>query len=116
MAYSLRMAHVSVEPVKHIVVELDGVPIAETSHGFVVHEEGLSDRYYLPRDDVRAVLSDGKGAGHCPWKGDWKHLDVEAVGKKVPNGAWTYHTVFPVTERVKDFVAFYDGKFRIVVS
>jgi uncharacterized protein (DUF427 family) len=109
------MERVRVEPVARIVVELDGVPVAETTRGFVVHEQGLDDRYYLPRDDVRATLTDGKGSGHCPWKGDWKHLDVIANGRRVDNGAWVYDVVMPVTERVRGFIAFYNTKFRVVV-
>jgi uncharacterized protein (DUF427 family) len=108
------MERVRVESVGRIIVELDGIPIAETTRGFVVHERGLDDRYYLPRDDVRAVLSDGTGTGTCPWKGKWKHLDVTAAGRRVANGAWTYHEVTESCEPIRDFIAFYNDKFRVV--
>ncbi len=108
--------HVRIEPAKHIKVTLDGELVAETSQGYVVHEIGLPDRHYIPRGDVRAELAGGTGAGVCPWKGSWKHLDVTLGGKRVANGAWTYHETKPVTDPMRDYVAFYESKFAIETS
>jgi uncharacterized protein (DUF427 family) len=106
--------HVTLEPIKLIRVHRDGQLVAETARGYVVHEKGLSDRYYIPRADIRATLSDGTTDGHCPWKGEWKHLDVQISDVlKVPDGAWTYYAPTPVCAPIKDFVAFYDSKFQI---
>jgi uncharacterized protein (DUF427 family) len=91
-------------------VVLGGKPVADTARGFVSHEVGLPDRYYIPRDDVRATISEGTGAGVCPWKGKWKHLDVEVDGKRVANGAWTYYETTPLCEPLRDKVAFYENK------
>lgn len=107
------IAHVTVEPQKHIKVTLHGELVAESERGYVVHEQGLPDRYYVPRADVRAELSDGTGAGVCLWKGRWRHLDVVVGTKRVSNGAWTYHETKPVTEPTRNLVAFYDSKFSI---
>ena len=104
---------VSIEPAKHIRVRLDGKLVAETSRGYTVREQGLPDRYYVPRDDIRAELSVGAGAGTCPWKGEWRHLDVTLEGTKVANGAWTYFVTKSVTDPMRDFVAFYESKFAI---
>lgn len=108
--------HVSIEPAKHIKVTLDGQLVAETTSGYVVHEKGLSDRFYVPRGDIRAELKEGKGAGVCPWKGQWRHLDVSVGSKTVSNGAWTYYETKPVTDPMRDFVAFYDSKFALETS
>lgn len=105
--------HVRLEPVKHIRVHRNGALVAETTRGFVVHEGNLSDRFYIPRADVRATLSDGSTGAHCPWKGEWKHLDVQLGNLKVADGAWTYYETTPVCEPVRDFIAFYDSKFQI---
>jgi uncharacterized protein (DUF427 family) len=101
---------VTLEPMKRIKVVLRGETIAETSRGFVVHEKGLDDRYYVPRADVQAKLTDTTDTGHCPWKGEWRHVDVEAAGVRVPSGAWSYYDPKPVTEPIRDFVAFYANK------
>ena len=39
----------------HVVVEADGVVLADSRRPVVLEESGLPDRYYLPLDDVRAV-------------------------------------------------------------
>lgn len=104
---------VRLEPAKHIEVKLDGELVAATDRGYVVHETGLPPRYYVPRDDVRATLVRGSGEGTCPWKGLWRHLDVSLGGKRVAGGAWTYYETKPVTDPMRDFVAFYDTKFEV---
>jgi uncharacterized protein (DUF427 family) len=104
---------VTVESIPHIRVALGDDVIAETTKGYVIHERGLPDRFYVPRADVRAELSEGSGAGTCPWKGEWKHLDVTLAGKRIANGAWTYFETKPVTAPTKDFVAFYESKFAV---
>jgi uncharacterized protein (DUF427 family) len=101
---------VRLEPVERVRVRLGGELIADTQRAFVVHEQGLPPRYYVPRDDVRAVLQNGQGAGTCPWKGRWHHLDVGAHGRTIANGAWTYFEPTPVCEPIRDFVAFYAEK------
>ena len=107
---------VTVEPIGKIRVASAGRVVAETARGYVIHEAGLPDRYYVPREDIRAELADGTGAGACPWKGKWKHLDVRISDEKVANGAWTYYEPLPRTEVVRDFVAFYESKFEIAVG
>lgn len=105
---------VRTESVPHIKVTLGEQVVAETSRGYVIHEQGLPDRYYLPVADVRAELSPGAGTGTCPWKGTWKHLNVSVGGTQIANGAWTYVESEPATAATKDFVAFYESKFQIV--
>jgi len=107
---------VQVEPARHVRVELAGKIVADTSHGYIVHEVGLPDRYYVPRSDVHAKLADGHGAGTCPWKGKWKHLDVDVEGVNLGNGAWTYYETTPVCGPLRDHVAFYENKFQIRVE
>ncbi|HUJ62267.1 MAG TPA: DUF427 domain-containing protein [Kofleriaceae bacterium] len=102
-----------VEPVAHVRVQLDGKTIAETAHGYVVHELGLPDRYYLPRGDVRGQIAEGEGQGVCPWKGKWKHVDVELDGRRVHNLAWTYYEPTPLCEPLRDKIAFYESKVAI---
>ncbi len=105
--------HVTIEKVPHIKVAFGDQIIAETSGGYVIHEQGLPDRFYVPRTDIKAELGEGKGAGTCPWKGEWRHLDVTVGANKIANGAWTYFESKPATEPTKDMVAFYENKFTI---
>jgi uncharacterized protein (DUF427 family) len=102
--------HVRLEPAKRIQVRVGGQPIVDTTRGYVVHEGGLPDRYYVPRDEVRAEIADGQGGAKCPWKGLWKHLDVTAGGQRIGNAAWTYYEPTPTCEPIRDFLAFYPNK------
>jgi uncharacterized protein (DUF427 family) len=101
---------VSVEPSHRLRIVLAGETIVDTAGGFVVHEVGLPDRYYVPRVDVRATIGDGKGGGVCPWKGKWKHLDVSIGSTRVANGAWTYFETTPTCDSIRDHIAFYENK------
>lgn len=106
--------HVKLEPSARIQVRIGGQPVVDTTRGIVVHEGGLPARYYVPRDEVRAEISDGQGGGRCPWKGLWKHLDVTACGRRVINAAWTYYEPTPNCESIRDFVAFYPDKVEAI--
>lgn len=103
--------HVRVEAAgRRLRVSLGGEAIVETDRARVVHEKGLPPRYYVPREDVRATLAKGQGAGTCPWKGKWEHLDVSAGGETVASGAWSYFETTPVCASIRDHVAFYPDK------
>jgi|GEM_PF-2604071 len=107
---------VRIEPAPHIYVALGDTVVADSTQGYVVFEQGLPPRYYVPRADVKAELAPGTGAGTCPWKGEWKHLDVVVGGQKIAIGAWTYFESKPVTEPTRDMIAFYDTKFAVTAS
>ena len=99
--------HVRLEPAKRIQVRAAGQPIVDTTRGYIVHEGGLPARYYVPRDEVRAEITDGQGGATCPWKGLWKHLDLTVAGRRMENAAWTYYDPTPTCESIRDFIAFY---------
>ncbi|MBC7977684.1 MAG: DUF427 domain-containing protein [Myxococcales bacterium] len=102
--------HVTLEPAPRIQIRAGGQLITDTTAGYVVHERGLPDRYYVPRADVRGELVDGAGDGRCPWKGQWRHLDLTVAGTRIPAAAWTYGETTPVCAPIRDFIAFYPGK------
>lgn len=110
--------HVRVNPAARIRVVLDGETIVDTDRGYTVHEGGLPPRFYVPRDAVRAELSDTEQTGACPWKGRWRHLDVVTLDKRkrIESGAWSYDEVKPVTEPIKGFVSFYANKVDRIIG
>ena len=105
--------HVRLEPAGRIRIRAAGQPIVDTARGYIVHEGQYPARYYVPRDEVRADITDGQGGARCPWKGLWKHLDVTAGGGRIANAAWTYYDTTPVCEPIRDFIAFYPDKVAI---
>jgi uncharacterized protein (DUF427 family) len=106
--------HVRLEPAKRIEIRIAGQLIVETARGYIVHEGSYPPRYYVPRDDVRAEITDGQGGARCPWKGVWKHLDVTAAGRRIGNAAWTYYDPTPTCETIRDFIAFYPDKVEAI--
>src|SRR3954463_8798247 len=109
--------HVRLEPATRIQIRVGGQSVVDTTRGYVVHEGNLPDRYYVPRDEVRAEITDGEGGARCPWKGLWKHLDVivlaadlAAGGQRIDNAAWTYYEATPTCAPIRDFIAFYPTK------
>ena len=108
--------HVRLEHVKRIRIHAGGRSIVDTTRGYVVHEGSLPPRYYVPRDEVHGELTDGHGAASCPWKGQWKHLDLTTGGTRIGNAAWTYYDTTPDCHPIKDFVAFYPDKLAIEVD
>jgi len=108
--------HVRLEPAKRIQVRVGEQVLVDTARGYVVHEGTLPPRYYVPRDEVHATITDGQGGARCPWKGLWKHLDIAASGHTIANAAWTYYEATPVCAPIQDFVAFYPDKVQLTVS
>lgn len=108
--------HVKLQAAKRIQIRAGGKFIVDTTRGYVVHEGTLPARYYVPRDEVRADIADGEGGAKCPWKGQWKHLDVVVGGKRIANAAWTYYEPTPVCEPIRDFIAFYPNKVDALVA
>ncbi len=108
--------HVRVSPAARILVVLGGETIVDTKRGYVVREGALPPRYYVPRDEVRAELSDTDEVGTCPWKGQWRHLNVAAGATRVARGAWIYEEVKEETKLIRGLVSFYPEKVDRVVG
>ena len=55
---------------RHVVVEVDGVKVADSTHPTLLFETGLPVRYYLPKTDVRFdLLTPTDHHTRCPYKG-----------------------------------------------
>jgi uncharacterized protein (DUF427 family) len=64
--------------------------VAESTRAVVLSETGLPNRWYLPREDVKAPLRASEKRTHCPYKGDatyWHVGDREDAG-------WSYEAPF----------------------
>ncbi len=55
---------------RHVVVSVDGVVVADSTHPTFLHETGLPMRTYLPKVDVRMdLLTPTQTRTGCPYKG-----------------------------------------------
>ncbi len=102
---------VRLEPAgKRLRVTLGAVTVVDSPRAIVVYERGLEPRYYVPREDVQATLTEGSKVGQCPWKGSWRWLEVSAGGQVVAEAAWTYFATTEVCTPIQDYVAFVPAK------
>lgn len=96
---------------RHVRVEVDGCPLADSLQPRILFETSLIPRYYLPLPDVRTdLLLRSDTASHCPYKGvaSWWSVEVDATLHE--DLAWTYRTTLPESQQVAGLVCFYDER------
>jgi uncharacterized protein (DUF427 family) len=102
---------------RHVMVQIDGVTVAESASPRLLFETGLPVRYYLPRTHVRMDLLELGGAvTHCPYKGQAQSWSVRLDGRLHEGLAWSYPTPLPESERVAGLMCFYNEKVDIHVD
>jgi uncharacterized protein (DUF427 family) len=102
---------------RHVLVEVDGVVIADSHQPRVLFETGLPVRYYLPLTDVRLdLLRPSTTESHCPYKGTASYLTLESPDTTVPDIAWLYRTPLPESQKIAGLVSFYDDRAAVFVD
>lgn len=76
--------------------------VAESSRAKVLSETGLPNRYYLPRDDVRAALRPSDTSTVCPYKGTASYWST-ATSTDV---AWSYEKPLEDSLKIEGHVSF----------
>jgi uncharacterized protein (DUF427 family) len=96
---------------RHVVVELGGRVVADTTRAVRVCETSHPPVYYVPREDIApGVLEPGTGSSFCEWKGAATYWDLVVDGRRVPQAGWSYEDPTPGYEHLRGAVAFYPGK------
>ena len=94
---------------RHVLVELDGVRLAESHCPVLLFETGLPTRYYVPLEDVdTTVLEPSANRSLCPYKGVADRYWSVAGNPTATDVAWSYSDPFPAVSKVAGLVAFYD--------
>lgn len=103
---------------RHVVVELDGVLLADTTSPVLLFETGLPTRYYVDKSDVFFEHLEPTGTQTlCPYKGVTSgYWSVRIGGDLHPDLAWTYHYPLPAVGAIAGLVAFYNEKVDITVD
>jgi uncharacterized protein (DUF427 family) len=103
---------------RHVRVELDDVPLADTQAPVLLFETGLPTRYYIDPTDVDFEhLEPSATQTLCPYKGVTSWYWSVRVGETVyPDLAWTYHYPLPAVAPIAGLVAFYNEKLDIIVD
>lgn len=99
-------------------VELEGVPLAESSSPVMVFETGLPTRYYLNRTEVDfGHLVASQTVTACPYKGETSgYWSVRVGDTTYPDLAWTYDFPTLALQPIAGLIAFYNEKVDITVD
>jgi uncharacterized protein (DUF427 family) len=102
---------------RHVVVELGGERVAETTRPVLLFETGLPTRYYLEHDDVRMdLLIPTQKQTTCAYKGHASHFTIAAGGERFEDIAWSY--LEPLRDRadIRGLIAFYNERADLTVD
>jgi len=94
---------------RHVVVELDGVRLADSRRPVLLFETSLPTRYYVPEEDVdQAALTATTNRSHCPYKGVADRYWSVLGQPRATDVAWSYSAPLPAVSKVAGMVAFYN--------
>jgi len=92
----------------HIVVELDGIVIADTNASMRVIETSQPPAFYIPRAHIAMEhLIPTRTHTYCEWKGQASYFTVQAGNTVRTDAAWTYPEPLPGFDAISGHVAFY---------
>ncbi len=102
---------------RHVVVEIDGVAVADSVRPVLLFETGLPIRYYLPKTDVRMdLLSATATTTRCPYKGTAEYYSVTVGERSHRDVAWWYRNPAHESAQIAALVAFYNERVDLVVD
>jgi uncharacterized protein (DUF427 family) len=101
---------------RQVQLELNGVPLADSSRPALLFETMLPTRYYLPRADVTAELIPSDTKTWCAYKGQASYFSVSAGGRLVRDIAWTYPDPRHDALQVRDLIAFFDERVDVTLD
>ncbi|MFD1510193.1 DUF427 domain-containing protein [Lacimonas salitolerans] len=105
----------ALEPVpQRITIRLGGDLVAETTRALRVLETHHAPTYYLPPEDVRAILRPAQGRSFCEWKGVARYFDVVLGDATAPRAAWSYDRPTARFAPLAGYLAFYAGQMEAI--
>ena len=102
---------------RHVVVERDGVRLADSRAPVLLFETYLPVRFYLPREDVRMdrlVETDTRTV--CAYKGQASYFSADVDGSTVKDIAWTYLEPHNYATAVAGLVCFFNERVDLIVD
>ncbi len=100
----------ALQPVpQRILIRLGGFVVADTTRALRVLETHHAPTYYLPPEDVEAILRPTQGSSICEWKGLARYYDVIAGAATATRAAWAYDRPTARFASLAGHIAFYAG-------
>jgi uncharacterized protein (DUF427 family) len=101
---------------RSVVVEIDGIRLAESDHSLRVLETSHPPVFYLPAESVDVTrLQSSRLTTFCEFKGTARYWDLLSP-RVISQVAWYYPNPTPGFERIADWVAFYPSKATCTVD
>jgi len=102
---------------RHVVIEVDGIRLAESHRPVLLFETGLPTRFYVPEEDVSAeALEPGRAHSFCPYKGTADRYWSVRGRPDATDIAWSYSAPFPAVGKIAGRVAFYNEVVDVTVD
>jgi uncharacterized protein (DUF427 family) len=102
---------------RHVVIEIDGTVVADSTNPSILYETGLPARYYLPADDVRTdLLVPTDTSSACPYKGVARYWSAVIDGVTHPDVAWGYDAPLPESRGVAGLLCFYNERVDVTID
>jgi len=102
---------------RHVVVSVDGVPVAESRQPRILFETSLPPRYYLPLTDVRMdLLRPSPRQTRCPYKGTATYWHLALGDTVYEDLVWTYRTPVAESQKIAGLVCFYNERVDITLD
>jgi uncharacterized protein (DUF427 family) len=102
---------------RHVVVEVDGVRVADSHAPRILFETGLPARYYLPFTDVRMdLLRPSDTRTGCPYKGWASYWNIAIGDVEHKDLVWAYRSPFPESHKIAGLACFYNEKLDIYLD
>lgn len=98
-----------------VVVRLGDVVVADSRNALTLREASYPAVQYIPRADAdMALLQRTDHASYCPYKGEASYFSVAAGGAGLENAVWSYEAPYDAVAVIKDYLAFYPDRFKIM--
>lgn len=95
-----------------IIIEHEGVILADTRASVRTLETSHPPSYYFPPDDITpGILRRAEGSSFCEWKGAATYWDVIVGDLVLPRIGWSYPSPSSAFSMLCDHVAFYAAPF-----
>ena len=102
---------------RHVVVEIGGSVVADSTRTTMVFETYLPTRYYFVRDDVRTdLLQRSDTVSVCAYKGPATYWSVNLGDRVVRDVAWGYEEPHNYATAVKGMLTFFNERVDITVD
>jgi uncharacterized protein (DUF427 family) len=102
---------------RRVVVEVDGVIVAESRRPVLLYETNLPRRTYLPKLDVRMdLLMPTATSSMCPYKGTARYWTLRTPSGEQTDIAWSYPAPFRESAPIAGLVAFYDERVDVSID